>query len=156
LSHIMRGAPALHATGFQSVRGIAEDFARRLALARRGVAYLSPHDGMLGEWLDHGDGDGLILVDVVPYARESTELARLARAQGRSVVVVSDEFCHWSRELADAAIHAPPRTGLFLESTLGIAAALGLLVDAAARTEPAGAQERLTRWKANSRRLGLF
>jgi DNA-binding MurR/RpiR family transcriptional regulator len=154
---IVRGAPNVHVTGFQSVRGIAEDFARRLALARRGVTYLSPHDGMLGEWLDgDGRGEGLVLVDVVPYAREATELARLARAQGRSVVVVSDEFCHWSRELADAAIHAPSRTGLFLESTLGIIAALSLLVDAAARAEPDSAQDRLTRWKANSRRIGLF
>jgi DNA-binding MurR/RpiR family transcriptional regulator len=37
---IVRDAPNIHVTGFQSVRGIAEDFARRLALARRGVAYL--------------------------------------------------------------------------------------------------------------------
>jgi DNA-binding MurR/RpiR family transcriptional regulator len=154
---LARGAAQVHVTGFQSVRGIAEDFARRLALARPGVAYLSPHDGMLGEWLD-GDGAGacLIVVDVVPYAREATELARIARAQGRGIVVVSDEFCHWSREHADAAVYAPSRTGLYLESTLGLVAALSLLVDAVARAEADGAQERLTRWKSNSRRLGLF
>ena len=154
---IVRSAARVHVTGFQSVRGIAEDFARRLALARPTVAYLSPHDGMLGEWLD-GDGAGacLIIVDVVPYAREAAELARIARAQGRGVVVVSDEFCHWSREHADAAVYAPSRTGLFLESTLGIVAALSLLVDAAAQAEASGAQGRLAQWKSNSRRLGLF
>src|SRR3546814_6002377 len=63
----------------------------------------------------------LLLVDVVPYARESADLARLAKEQGRRCIVVSDEYCHWGREVADAVIYAPSRTGLFLESTVGIA-----------------------------------
>ncbi len=65
--------------------GTVEDFARRMALARKNVHFLSAHDGMLGEWLDHGPETAattcLILVDVVPYASESLKLARLAKSQ---------------------------------------------------------------------------
>ena len=70
--------------------------------------------------------------------------------------MVSDEYCHWSRDLADAAIYAPSRTGLFLESTVGIVMALSLIVDAAAAGDPEESNRRLAEWKANSKRLGIF
>jgi len=147
-------------TGFQSVRGLSEDFARRLSIARPNVQYLSPHDGMLGEWLDTKNEDAkdecIILIDVVPYAIEGQEIARIAKKQGRSCIVVSDEFCHWSSELADAALYAPSNTGLFLESTIGLNVTLALLVDRAAEANPEGSKKRLASWKKNARRLGLF
>ncbi|MBL4647329.1 MAG: MurR/RpiR family transcriptional regulator, partial [Rhizobiales bacterium] len=134
-------------TGFQSVRGLSEDFARRLSIARPNVQYLSPHDGMLGEWLDTKKEDAqdecLILIDVVPYAREGQELAKIAKKQGRSCIVVSDEFCHWSSEVADAALYAPSNTGLFLESTIGLNATLALLVDRVAEANPEVSKKRL-------------
>lgn len=157
---LLSAADTIYATGFQSVRGIVEDFTRRLALARRNVHYLSAHDGMLGEWLESepesNSGTCLVLVDVVPYATESVRLARLAKSQGRAVIVVSDEYCHWSREIADAAIYAPSRTGLFLESTIGIVAVLSLMVDAAAKANTTEASRRLVQWKANAKKVGLF
>lgn len=154
----LAGSREVFVTGFQSVRGLAEDTARRLSLARPGVRYLSPHDGMAAEWI--GDPEAarscLLLVDVVPYATESQTLARMAREQGRRVVVVSDEYCHWAAEEADAVIYAPSSTGLFLESTLGITAALALLVDAVAYSDAVAAAQRLKEWKASSRRLKIF
>ncbi|MEO0352316.1 MAG: MurR/RpiR family transcriptional regulator [Cyanobacteria bacterium P01_A01_bin.15] len=150
----------VYVTGFQSVRGLAEDFTRRLSIARPNVQYLSPHDGMLGEWLESktGDhaGDCVILVDVVPYAGEGQELARIAKQQGRSLIVVSDEFCHWSAAIADACLYAPSNTGLFLESTLGLNATLALLVDYTANVSASDAKRRLSSWKKNARRLRLF
>jgi DNA-binding MurR/RpiR family transcriptional regulator len=155
---LLSRATEVYVSGFQSVRGIAEDFSRRLSLARSTVHYLSPHDGMLGEWLDNeaASDSCLLLVDVVPYASESSELARLARRQKRGCIVVSDEYCHWSREIANAAIYAPSRTGLFLESTVGLVVALSLLVDAVARSDKTGSERRLAQWKTNARKLGLF
>ena len=98
----------------------------------------------------------MLLVDVVPYATESQTLARIAREQGRRVVVVSDEYCHWAAEAADAAIYAPSSTGVFLESTLGLNAALALLIDGVASTNAAASPQRLKEWKACSRRLKIF
>ncbi|MDW3206162.1 MAG: MurR/RpiR family transcriptional regulator [Alphaproteobacteria bacterium] len=147
-------------TGFQSVRGLAEDFARRLSLARPSVQYLSPHDGMLGEWLVPNDPASetscLVLVDVVPYAAESESLAKLAKKQGRSCIVLSDEYCHWSRDVADSALYAPSNTGLFLESTVGLNLALSLLVDSVAESDLENSQARLVQWKKTSRGMRLF
>jgi DNA-binding MurR/RpiR family transcriptional regulator len=159
-TELLAASPRIFVSGFQSVRGIAEDFTRRLSLARDSVQYMSPHDGMLGEWLvasKEGAGDScVVLIDVVPYASEGIEVARLARRQGRSCVVVSDEYCHWSRDIADATIYAPSKTGLFLESTVGIVVALSLLVDAVAKSAPEVAAERLAQWKTHAKQLGLF
>ena len=151
-------AETVYVTGFQTVRGLAEDTARRLSLARRSVRYLSPHDGMLGEWIedDRAEKSCLLLIDVVPYADECQTMARLAKEKGRRVVLVTDEYCHWSRDIADVTIHAPSATGLFLESTLGLVAALALLNNAIAARQPDQAHKRLKEWKTTARKLKLF
>lgn len=158
--HILNSAERVFVTGFQSVRGIAEDFARRLLIARSAVQFLAAHDGMLAELIDDpfvaADRTAVVILDVVPYAAESNKLAKLAKEQGRACIVVSDEYCHWSREIADAVIYAPSSTGLFLESTTGLNLAAGLLVDMAAEARRDASQARMTQWKSSSRRLGLF
>lgn len=160
ISELLADSQIVYVTGFQSVRGIAEDFCRRLALARKNVRFLSAHDNMLGEWLDEEvDSRGtscLIMVDVVPYAKEAEKLARLAKNQGRNLIVVSDEYCHWSRDIADAVIYAPSRTGLFLESTASIVVALTLMVDCAANADPDASAKRLVHWKSHTKKIGIF
>jgi DNA-binding MurR/RpiR family transcriptional regulator len=148
-------------SGFQSVRGTAEDFARRMGLARNNVRYLSAHDGMLGEWLVF-QGDprpksvALILIDVVPYANEGLKIAEIAKEMGLKVIVVSDEFCEWAHNVADHTIFAKSRSGLFLESTVALVMILNILVDAVARFEPGSGQSRYDRWQMLTRRIGIF
>jgi len=155
-------ADRVYVTGFQTVRGIAEDCARRLALARSDVRFLAAHDGMLTEWLrpPHSKGEDtnecLILIDVVAYAREAPVLARLCNETGRSLVVVTDEMCHWARNHTDLVIHASTRSGLFLESTVAITAALNLIVDAVAKEGSSEIAGRLQDWKATARALNIF
>lgn len=151
-------AEEVFVTGFQTVRGLAEDTARRLSLARSNVRYLSAHDDMLSEWIGSPapEKSCLLMVDVVPYAGEGQALATLARQQGRSVVLVTDEYCHWANEVAHATIFAPSATGLFLESTLGLNAALALLVDAVANATPEKSASRLREWKGLTRQIKLF
>lgn len=151
----------IYVTGFQSVRGTAEDFCRRLLLARGSVQYLSAHDGMLGEWLEfHGDArpkaTTLILIDVVPYAREGKTVAQIAKEMGFRVIVVSDEYCDWAHGLADHAVNARSRSGLFLESTVALVLILNVLVDAVARAGSAGGQRRFDSWQMMTRKLEIF
>lgn len=155
---ILVSSSEIFITGFQSVRGLAEDHARRMSIARSRVRYLSPHDGMLAEWIGHREAADtcLLIIDVVPYATESQLLAGLARDQGRKVIVVSDEYCHWSRDIADAVFYAPSATGLFLESTLGLNAILSLLVDVVARGKLDPTEDRLGQWKRLSKAAHLF
>jgi DNA-binding MurR/RpiR family transcriptional regulator len=151
----------IYVTGFQSVRGTAEDFARRLGLARNRVRYLSAHDGMLGEWLAfQGDARpksiALILIDVVPYAQEGPKIAEIAKEMGFKLIVISDEFCDWAHALADHAIFATSRSGLFLESTVALVLVLNVLVDSVARSAPGAGQSRFDSWQLLTRRLGIF
>lgn len=155
-------ADRVFVTGFQTVRGIAEDCARRLALARNDVRFLAAHESMLTEWLETLDEDKsgkrecLVLIDVVPYAREAPILAKFCAKTDRSLVVVTDEMCHWATEHTDLVIHARTRSGFFLESTVAITAALNLLVHAVAERDSAAMSARLDSWKAMARTLNLF
>ncbi len=154
----LREADEVYVTGFQTVRGLAEDTARRLALARPRVRFLSGHDSMLSEWLDPpAPGSScLLVIDVIPYAAECETVARLAREQGRTVVVVTDEYCHWAHEVTDAVINTPSKTGLFLESLLGLTAATGLLIHATANAANHDLDQRMRDWKRLATRIGIF
>lgn len=155
-------AERVYVTGFQTVRGIAEDCARRLALAKSDVRFLSAHDGMLAEWLQTdsntagNDGDCLIMIDVVPYAREAPIVAEYCEKTGRSIVIVTDELCYWAKNYTDMVVHARSLSGLFLESTVGITAALNLLVHSVAERNPIETEARLDHWKATARSLNVF
>lgn len=152
----------VYVTGFQTVRGVAEDCARRLALARGDVRFLAAHDGMLAEWLGRSrspkkpSNECLILIDVVAYAREAPVLAKLCNETDRKLVIVTDEMCHWAKNHTDLVIHASTRSGLFLESTVAITAALNLIVDAVAKESSSEVTERLQEWKTAARALNLF
>ncbi len=162
LVDVIVAAERVYVTGFQTVRGIAEDCARRLALAKSDVRFLSAHDGMLAEWLQTksdtagNGGDCLIMIDVVPYAREAPVLAEFCKKTGRQTVVVTDELCHWAEDYTDHVVHARSRSGLFLESTVGITAALNLLVHSVAGRNPEETEARLDHWKAMARSLNVF
>ena len=155
-------ADEVYVTGFQAVRGMAEDCARRLAMTRRNVRFLAAHDGMLAEWLNWGDEKSelpsrcLILIDVVPYAREASILSNLCSKDGHSLVVFTDEMCHWAKNHTDMVVYASTRTGLILESTVAIAAALNLMVNAVAGQYSTTLTERLDQWKIYTRALKLF
>jgi DNA-binding MurR/RpiR family transcriptional regulator len=152
----------VYVTGFQTVRGLAEDCARRLALARGDVQFLSAHDGMLAEWLrppikkERNIKECLILIDVVAYAREAPIIAELCEKTGRSLVIVTDEMCHWAKNHTDLVVYTSTRCGLFLESTVAITAALNLIIDAVAKEHSSELTERLQVWKATARSLNIF
>lgn len=154
-------AEQVHVTGFQALKGTAEDFARRLALARDEVRFLSAGDGMLGEWLSHfGDAQpkprALILIDGVPYANDGLKIAQIAKEIGFQVIVISDEFCDWAHEVADHKMFAASGSGLYIESTVGLTLILNMLVDAVARRNPGLGTLRLDRWQILMRRLNIF
>lgn len=162
LIEVVHSSDRVYVTGFQTVRGIAEDSVRRLSLARDDVRFLSAHDGMLAEWIGKpGAGEQarrecFIIIDVVPYAREATLLGEFCQSRGRRLVVFTDEFCHWAKDFTDLIIYARSRSGLFLESTIGITAALNLLAHEVAERDPGATKQRLEHWQAISRRLNLF
>lgn len=156
-------AERVYATGFQTVRGAAEDFGRRLALVRPDVRCLSAHDGALAEWIalagsraQPGARATLVLIDVVPYAREARVLAGLCQARGVDLVVFTDEFNAWAAEFTEFVVHVKTRNGLFLESTGTLTTALNVLVHAVAMRDAAAAKARMSDWRRLTEALDLF
>ena len=117
---------------------------------------------MLTEWLNWGDdkpkapSQCLILVDVVPYAREASILSKLCSENDHSLIVFTDEMCHWAKNYTDMVIYASTRTGLILESTVAITAALNLMVNSVADQYSTTLTERLEKWRTYTRELKIF
>lgn len=155
-------ARKVYVTGFQSIRGTAEDVSRRLSFARDNVQYLSAHDGMLAEWLgmetqpaNQKGYDVLILLDIVPYAVESRRLCDEARKRNIQIVIITDEFCHWAEEYTSHICHTKSKADLFLESTWGIVMAANMLVHSVGAKNP-DSEQRVKRWNALSKSMNLF
>jgi len=152
-------AEQVFVSGFQTVRGLAEDFCRRLSLARPKVHYLSAHDGMLGELLGTPERQSgyevLILIDVIPYARETRIICDIAVEKGVQLVILTDEFCHWASDYTPYVLHNKSKASLFLESTWGLNLASNMLVDGVA-SQRASSDSRSREWQDMAKRLALF
>lgn len=153
-------ADEVFVTGFQTVRGLAEDFARRLGIVRGSVRFLSAHDAGLVEWVPSrrrsGEARALVLVDMVPYAREAEVVVRTARGLGIEVVVITDELNGWAQSHTPFVFHAATKAGAFLESTGPMATLLNLVTHAVAGRDPDKARQRISSWPAVLRDLGLY
>ncbi len=150
-------AKQVFVTGFQSVKGVAEDFARRLMIVREGVQFISPHDSGLAEWLPMDDaGRCLILIDTVPYAREAETIVQMAVEAGMSVIVVTDELNTWASRHTDFVFFVASKVGTFVESTGPLASLLNLIPHAVAGRDPERTKARLDAWPSKLRRLTLF
>lgn len=154
------GADEIFVTGFQTVRGLAEDFSRRLGIVRPGVRFVAAHDSGLAEWIPREAPEDrsrcLILVDMVPYAREAPVVLRTARRLGFGAVVVTDELNTWARDHTPFVFHAATKVGAFLESTGPLATILNLVTHAVAAQDPERARGRLARWPSVLRDLELY
>lgn len=127
-------AEQVFVAGFQTVRGVAMDFAARLEYVRSGVGYLDGANGTYAEVFatDGSDGVGrrcLVLVDIRRYARQAQLLAAEAAAGGVPVAIVTDAFCHWARRCTDDVFHVQTEVGLFWDSNAAITSLLNLLLN---------------------------
>jgi len=153
-------ADEVFVTGFQTIRGLAEDFARRLTIVRGSARFFAAHDGGLAEWIPSrrrkGERRCLILIDTVPYAREAEAIVRLAVERGMDVVVITDELNTWAAAHTPYVFFAATKVGAFLESTSPLATILNLLTHAVASRDPQKVRERLNHWPALMRDLNLY
>lgn len=155
------GADRIFVTGFQTVRGMAEDFAKRLGVVRDAVRFLSIHEGGLVEWAPpaasiEGTRNVFVLVDIMPYAREAEKACKIARDLGFRVVIFTDEFNNWAYSHSNLVFHAESKTGPFLESTASLNSMLNLVVHAVAEREPEKARARIDNWLKITKELELF
>lgn len=153
----IHGADEVYVTGFQSVKGAAQDFCRRLSIVRPRVSFVAAHDSGLAEWIPGSDARRcLILVDTVPYAREAEAIVRLATRGGMTVVVVTEELNTWSAGYTPFVFFVVTKVHAYVESSGPLASLLSLVTHSVAARDPEAAKARLNAWPTLLRELDLF
>ena len=143
--------------GFQTIRGLAEDFANRLALVRSGVEFLDLYSGVLGQWLDsHNQRCCVILVDIAPYADAGIAFANNCLRQGTDLVVFTDEYGIARHIETPYIVTMKTKTGLILESTGGLTSALNVLLHCVATQHKDQLKERLGAYRERVESLKLY
>lgn len=153
----IHAAGAVYVTGFQTVKGAAEDFSRRLSIIRDGVRFVAAHDTGLAEWIPGGQAERcLILIDTVPYAREAESIVRLAANAGMTVVVITDELNTWAAKHTPYVFFVAGKAHTYVESSGPLASLLSLVTNSVAAQDPEATRARLAAWPSVLRELNLF
>jgi DNA-binding MurR/RpiR family transcriptional regulator len=126
---LLSGARSVLVAGFQTERGLAAGFAHHLGYVRPGVRGLDAGTGLYAELEEAGPGDVLVLVDLRRYSRHFRLLAERGVARGLNVVVVTDPYCPWARDLTPHILAAEVALGHFWDMNTALASLLNLLVD---------------------------
>lgn len=135
---LLAGAGSVLVAGFQTERGLAAGFAHHLGYVRPGVRGLDGGNGLFAEVEEAGPGDVLVLVDLRRYSRHFRLLAEAAVARGVPLVVVTDPYCPWARDLTPHILTAEVALGHFWDMNTALASLLNLLVDDVVRVIGAG------------------
>jgi DNA-binding MurR/RpiR family transcriptional regulator len=126
---LVAGANRVLVAGFQTERGLAAGFAHHLGYVRPGVRGLDAGTGLYAELEEAGPGDVLVLVDLRRYSKHFRLLAEHGRARGLDVVVITDPYCPWARDLTPHILTAEVALGHFWDMNTALASLLNLLVD---------------------------
>lgn len=144
--------------GYQTVRGIASDFAARLDYVREGVRVLDGADGTYSELFGAAKSPTrcLILVDIRRYAHQAELLASAAAESGVPVFVITDAYCHWARSHTPHVFHVQTNVGFFWDSTVPIVSLFNLLMDSVVQQLGKKVGERVNRLEKLQSRFGAF
>lgn len=126
---LLAGADSVLVAGFQTERGLAAGFAHHLGYVRDRVRSLDAGTGLYAELTEAGAGDVLVLIDLRRYSRHFRLLAENAVARGVPLVVVTDPYCPWARDLTPHILTAEVALGHFWDMNTALASLLNLMVD---------------------------
>jgi len=126
---LLAHAPHVHVAGFQTEAGLATGFARHLSYVRPHVGTVDSAAGIHDVVLDSGASDVFVALDVRRYSRQFRVLAEKVAATGRPLVVITDPYCPWARDLTPHILTAEVALGHFWDMNTALASLLNLLVD---------------------------
>lgn len=117
--------------GFQTERGHAAYLAHGLGYIRPGVRLLDTASGNFAEMLaDGADDAALVLIEGRRYSRLARDLGTAARAAGIHVTLITDPYCDWGHEAADAVLVVNTDLNQFWDATSAFASLIGLMINA--------------------------
>jgi DNA-binding MurR/RpiR family transcriptional regulator len=130
VAEMVAKADRVYVAGFQTVRGVAMDFAQRLEYARPGIRFM---DGASGTYSELFAGKGgkpvLIIVDIRRYAKQAILLAQQASRAQIDLVIVTDSVCYWAHDLTDNVFRITTDVAMFWDSNAPVTSFLNLLVE---------------------------
>ncbi|MBK8438665.1 MAG: MurR/RpiR family transcriptional regulator [Rhodobacter sp.] len=154
---VIERAERVSVAGFQGSKGLALDFATRLKWTRPGVRFV---EGTSGTWSEVFDEDPtrscLVLLDTALYARTSLKLAEMAQREGMPMVIVTDRFGNWARKFTPHVLSVSTWTNTWWDSSAGLSALLGLLLNGLTMRAGPAARARLKRLSALGQAFETF
>ena len=130
---LLASAGQVFVAGFQTERGLAQGFAAHLDYVRPGVRPVDASAGTFSEVLDAGADDCLVLIDIRRYSQHFRRLAVAANERSIPIVVVTDPYCPWARDLTPHILSAQVSFGHFWDMNSALGSLLNLLVDGVVR-----------------------
>jgi DNA-binding MurR/RpiR family transcriptional regulator len=117
--------------GFQTIGGMAADFAGRLEYVRPNVRFLDGKNGTFGELLAGGavQTRSLVLFEMRRYSKLSHQLARAALDGGIPLAIICDNHCYWARDYTENVLSVRTDSKLFWDSQAAFLTLTNLLLD---------------------------
>jgi DNA-binding MurR/RpiR family transcriptional regulator len=144
-------------TGFQTVSGLASDFAARLQYLRPDVSVLDGRDGTFADLLaDIHPDPCLVLFEMRRYTKLSQLLARQAQQRGIDLIVICDRHCIWARDHTDMVFTLNTDGTLFWDNQAPYLSLSNLMFDHIARKLQPSVDGRLAKLAELQDRFGAF
>jgi DNA-binding MurR/RpiR family transcriptional regulator len=146
LAALVAKADRVYVAGFQTVRGVAMDFAQRLEYARPGIRFLDGASGTYSElFAEDGGKPVLIIVDIRRYSKQAMLLAQQASQVNIDLVIITDAVCYWAQDLSDNIFRIATDVDMFWDSNAPVTSFLNLLVDDVIRRLGSSVKKRIER-----------
>lgn len=146
VAELVAKADRVYVAGFQTVRGVAMDFAQRLEYARPGIRFMDGSNGTYSElFAEEGGKPVLVIVDIRRYSKQAMLLAQQASQASIDLVIVTDAVCYWAQDLTDNVFRIATDVDMFWDSNAPVTSFLNLLVDDAIRRLGPSVKKRIER-----------
>lgn len=143
LTHLTE-ADAVFVAGFQTVSGMASDFAARLQYLRPGVGVLDGRDGTFADLLAGTSASPcLVIFEMRRYTRFSQLLAKKAQERGIDLIVLCDRHCVWAHDHTDLVFTVNTDGTLFWDNQTPFLSLTNLMFDYIVRRLQPSVTERL-------------
>jgi DNA-binding MurR/RpiR family transcriptional regulator len=143
--------------GFQTLSGLAADFAARLQYLRPGVGVLDGRDGTFADLLASPSAKPcLVLFEMRRYTRFSQLLAEKARQGGIDLIMICDRHCHWAGDYTDVVFSVSTDSNLFWDNQAPFLSLTNLMFDHIVRRLQGPVDARLKAMAALQEHFGAF
>jgi DNA-binding MurR/RpiR family transcriptional regulator len=143
--------------GFQTLAGLAADFAARLQYLRPEVHVLDGRDGIFADlFAGSARTPSLVLFEMRRYTHASRLLAAQARAQGVALVIICDRHCHWAHDHTENVFSLNTDSRLFWDSQAPFVSLSNLMFDHIVRRLDGPVDARLKAMTALQEQFGAF